>query len=171
MIEAAAPEEGTVYYTVDGSEPTINSNKYTEPIPMPLGRTNFKFITVSEQGVSSEVTSRSYDLEPETDVTVSKAVDNVMESLYNRKVLSDMLGHSYEIQGKYVFIPRNTIVEIEGFGYYYVLDEYEESGNGNRTKTDRLYAVEVYTGAPNRLTYDENGKMGLISLREIPGGD
>ena len=104
-------------------------------------------------------------------MTVSKAVDNVMESLYNRKVLSDMLGHSYEIQGKYVFIPRNTIVEIEGFGYYYVLDEYEESGNGNRTKTDRLYAVEVYTGAPNRLTYDENGKMGLISLREIPGGD
>ena len=111
MIQVSAPKEGTVYYTADGSEPTINSNKYTEPIPMPLGRTNFKFITVSEEGVSSEVTSRSYDLEPETDVTVSKAVYNVMEALYNRKVLSDMQGHSHEIQGKYVFIPRNTIVQ------------------------------------------------------------
>ena len=166
MIEVGASNEDTVYYTADGSQPTINSIKYTEPIPMPLGRTNFKFVAVSKEGVSSEVVSRSYDLEPETDVTASKAGYNVMQALRDRNVLSDMQGHSYEIQGKYVFVPRNTIVEIEGLGYYYVLDEYEEGGNGSRTKTDRLYAVEIYTGWPNRLTYDENGKMGLISLRD-----
>lgn len=163
-IEAEKTENGEVYYTTDGSEPTIDSARYTEPIPMPLGRTNFKFIEVSEEGVSSEVTSRSYDLELETDVTVNMAVHNVMQALLDRRVLNDMQGHSHEIEGKYVFVPRNTIVEIEGLGYYYVLDEYEESVNGNRTKTERLYAVEVYTGAPNRLTYDANGKMGLISL-------
>ncbi len=81
------------------------------------------------------------------------------------------INFSLQLEGKYVFVPRNTIVQIEGLGYYYVLDEYEESGNGNRTRTERLYAVEVYTGVPNRLTYDENGKMGLISLGEISTGD
>lgn len=167
MIEVEEPQEGdVVYYTTDGSSPTIDSIRYTGPIPMPLGRTNFKFIVVSEEGVSSEITSRSYDLELETDVTLNKAVYNVMQALIDRKVLYDMQGHSQEIEGKYVFVPRNTIVEIEGLGYYYVLDEYEESGNGSQTPTERLYAVEVYTGAPNRLTYGTNGEMGLISLRD-----
>lgn len=164
MIEVEKPEGCEVFYTTDGSAPTIDSIRYTEPIPMPLGRTNYKFIAISEEGVSSEVTSRSYDFELETEVTVNKAVHNVMQALLDRKILYDMQGHSIETEGKYVFVPRNTIVEIEGLGYYYVLDEYEESASGNRTKTERLYAVEVYTGAPNRLTYDENGKMGLIPL-------
>ena len=50
-------------------------------------------------------------------------------------------------------------------GYYYILNEYIDDEKGNRTKTERLYAVEVYSGAPNRLIYDENGQMGLISLQ------
>lgn len=55
-------------------------------------------------------------------------------------------------------------MEIPNLGYYYKLNEYVEDEYGNRTQTERLYAVEVYTGSPNRLTYDENGEMGLIAL-------
>lgn len=163
MIEVTVPENGTVHYTMDGSNPTKDSPKYTGPISMPLGRSNFKFITVSEEGVSSEIVSRSFDFTLETDVTVGRAVNNVTQALFDRKVLSDLQGHSHEIMGKYVF-KYNTIVEIPDMGYYYVLDEYIEAENGEQSKTDRLYAVEVYTGAPNRLIYDENGQMGLIPL-------
>lgn len=164
MIEVVPPDTGSVYYTTDGSNPTEDSLKYTEPVPMPLGRSNFKFVTISEEGVSSEIVSRSFDFALETDVTVSKAIGNVIQALYERKVLSDLQGHSHEIKGKYVF-KYNTIVEISDLGYYYVLEEYIEADDGIQTKTDRLYAVEVYTGAPNRLIYDENGEMGLISLQ------
>lgn len=164
MIEAVLPETGTVYYTMDGSNPTKDSLKYTEAIPMPLGRSNFKFVTISEEGVSSEIVSRSFEFTLDTDVTVSKAISNVVQALFERRVLSDLQGHSHEIEGKYVF-QYNTIVEIPDLGYYYVLDEYIEKGDGTQTKTERLYAVEVYTGAPNRLIYDENGEMGLISLQ------
>ncbi len=163
MIEVIVPENGTVHYTMDGSNPTKDSPKYTEAISMPLGRSNFKFITISEEGVSSEIVSRSFDFTLETEVTVGRAVNNVIQALFDRKVLSDLQGHSPEIMEKYVF-KYNTIVEIPDMGYYYVLDEYIETGNGEQTKTDRLYAVEVYTGAPNRLIYDENGQMGLIPL-------
>ena len=164
MIEVIPPETGTVYYTMDGSNPTEDSLKYTGPVPMPLGRSNFKFVTISEEGVSSEIISRSYEFAFETDVSIDKAISNVVQALFDRKVLYDLQGHSHEINGKYVF-QYNTIVEIPNLGYYYMLDEYVEGDNGIRTKTDRLYAVEVYTGAPNRLIYDENGEMGLISLR------
>ena len=63
-------------------------------------------------------------------------------------------------------IREHNIVEIPDLGYYYILDEFVEDGSGTRTKTGRLYAVEVYTGAPNRLIYHENGEMGLISLTD-----
>ena len=163
MIEVQAPEDCTVYYTTDRSAPSADSLRYTEPIFMPLGRTNYKFIAISEQGVSSEVVSRSYRFELETEVTIDKAIRNVVQALFNRRVLSDLYGHSTEIQGKYVF-EYDTIVEIPNLGYYYKLNEYVEDEYGNRTQTERLYAVEVYTGSPNRLTYDENGEMGLIAL-------
>lgn len=164
LIEVLVPPEGTVYYTMDGTDPGKDSPKYTEPIQMPLGRTNFKFITISEEGVPSEIISRSFNFALETDVTVNQAVENVMQALLARKVLSDLQGHAHGIQGKYVF-NYVTIVEIPNLGYYYVLDECIEDENGNREMTDRLYAVEVYQGAPNRLVYDENGQMGLISLQ------
>lgn len=165
MIEAEASEGCTIYYTTDGQTPTKDSLQYTAPIFMPLGRTNYKFIAVSEEGVSSEVISRSYSFALETEITIDKAIRNVIQALFDRRVLLDLYGHSTEIQGKYVFA-YDTIVEIPNLGYYYVLNEYIEDEIGNRTKTERLYAVEVYTGTPNRLIYDENGEMGLISLAE-----
>ena len=163
MIEVTRPENGTVYYTTDGSNPTSDSLIYTGPIQMPLGKSNFKFVTISEEGVASEIVSRSFDFDLKTEVSVQQAIVNVISALYNRGVLKDLQGHSFEIAGRYIF-EYDTIVEIPDLGYYYVLKEFEETASGNKIPTERLYAVEVYTGAPNRLTYDENGQMGLIPL-------
>ncbi len=162
-IEVIVPEGGTVYYTTNGATPDAYSQQYTGPIAMPLGRTNFKFAAISEEGVSSEIVNRSYSLTLDTDITVTRAVNIIVDALYRRRVLSDLQGHSYGIEGKYVF-EYDSIVEIPNLGYYYILNEYVEDNSGNQTKTELLYAVEVNTGAPNRLIYDENGKMGLIPL-------
>lgn len=162
-IEVLLSTEGNIYYTTDGSEPTEDSLRYTQPIDMPLGQTNFKFVVISREGVASEVVNRTYEFKPDTDITLQKAIGNVVSALFERRVLSDLQGHSPEIKGKYVFA-YDSVVEIPNLGYYYVLDEYIEGENGIRTKTERLYAVELYTGAPNRLIYDENGNMGLIAL-------
>lgn len=164
MIEVEIPETGTVYYTTDGSEPNTDSLQYTEPIFMPLGRSNFKFAVISEEGVSSETVSRSYEFQMDTDITTDMAVENVMRALMKRNVLTDMQGHTQGAAGRYIF-QYDTIVKIDE-SYYYILNEYYEEPNGGRSKTELLYAVEVYTGSPNRLIYDENGEMGLIPLSD-----
>lgn len=164
MIEVVIPENGTVYYTTDRSEPDIDSAQYVEPIEMPLGRSNYKFVIISEEGVRSEVTSRSYEFAMDTDVTTSMAISNVVNALIRRNVLTDAQGHAPGVDGRYIF-KYNTIVQINE-NYYYVFNEYYADTNGTEIKEERLYAVDVYTGSPNRLIYDEQGQMGLISLSD-----
>lgn len=163
-IEVTSVEEGKIYYTTDGSKPTENSLLYTQPIDMPLGRTNYRFAVISEDQVMSEVVYRSYDLELDTQVTVNTAIENVKRALMEQHVLKDMQGYSFEIEGRYVY-EYETLVEIPDLGYYYKLNEYVLA-NGVRTPTGRLYAVEVYSGVPNRLVYYENGQMGIIPLNK-----
>lgn len=163
-IEVTSADEGKIYYTTDGSNPTENSLLYTQPIDMPLGRTNYRFVVISEDQVMSEVVYRSYDLELDTQVTVNAAIESVKRALMEQHVLKDMQGNSFEIEGTYVY-EYETLVEIPDLGYYYKLNEYIQD-NGVRTPTGRLYAVEVYSGVPNRLVYYENGQMGIIPLNK-----
>ena len=165
-IEVLSQSGGTIYYTTNGAIPTEdNGTIYVNPIEMPLGRTNFRFVVISEEGVQSEVVSRSYDLELQTQVSVGKATENIKRALLEQHILTDMLGNSPEIEGKYGY-KYESLVEIPNMGYYYKLSEFVQSESGVRTSTGRLYAVEVYTGVPNRLVYDENGQMGLIPLNK-----
>lgn len=165
LIEVTTEEEGNIYYTTDGSEPNENSLLYTEAIDMPLGRTNYRFAVISEEGVMSEVVYRSYDFELQTQVTVKAAIDRVKKALMDQHILKDMQGNSFEIEGRYVY-EYETLVEIPNLGYYYKLSESIVDSAGNQTRTGRLYAVEVYSGTPNRLVYDENGQMGIIPLNK-----
>ena len=165
-IEVTAPSGGTIYYTTNGAIPTEdNSTVYNQPIEMPVGRTNFRFVVISEEGAQSEVVSRSYDLELQTQVTTGKAIENVKRALLEQHILSDMQGNSPEIEGKYGY-QYESLVEIPNMGYYYKLSEFVQNESGAKTSTGRLYAVEVYTGVSNRLVYDENGQMGLIPLNK-----
>jgi len=164
VIEVNSVDGGTIYYTTDGSEPNENSLVYTEPIDMPLGRSNFKFVVISDENIASEVVSRSYEFALESDITVDVAVNAVKKALIERNVLKDMEGTSKIEEGKYIFT-YDGLVEIEK-NYYYVLSEFFNDSFGNNKKTGLLYAVHAYDGTPNRLIYDENGQMGLISLKE-----
>lgn len=163
-IEVEPTYQGEIYYTTDGSAPNENSVVYKEPVEMPLGRSNFKFVVISQAGVSSEIVSRSYEFALNTDITIEKASQAVIHALLMRGVVKDSFGNAKTEEGKYIF-RYDTIVEFEK-NYYYVLEEFLEDTNGNQKKTGLLYAVEVYTGSPNRLIYDEQGQMGLISLSE-----
>lgn len=59
-IEVKVPEGYDAYYTMDGSDPTTASKKYTGPIDMPKGETLFKAVLVTKSGRVSGITTRNY---------------------------------------------------------------------------------------------------------------
>lgn len=162
QIEIDIPVRCSIYYTTDRSDPDENSLQYTGPISIPLGKSNYKFIVISEEGVKSEITSRSYDFAIDGSISVTTAQKAVVHALIAQQILTDSAGHAFGETGVHSF-PYETVVQIEDT-YYYVFSEYVTDTAGNAHKEERLYAVNVYTGTPNRLIYDEAGQMGLISL-------
>ena len=52
-----------IRYTMDGSDPTINSTKYTEPIQIPEDETIIKAIAVNEDGIPSMIVTKTYVVE------------------------------------------------------------------------------------------------------------
>lgn len=64
-ISIVVPDGYTAYYTLDGSDPTEESEEYTGPIDMPEGSTIFKAVLVNGKGRLSGVTTRNYELTTE----------------------------------------------------------------------------------------------------------
>lgn len=62
QIVIQVPDGYTAYYTMDKSQPTEKSQKYTGPIDMPQGTTIFKAVLVNGKGRLSGVTTRNYEL-------------------------------------------------------------------------------------------------------------
>lgn len=62
-IEVKVPEGYDAYYTMDGSDPTTASTKYTGPVSMPEGDILFKAILVNASGRTSGITTRNYVLD------------------------------------------------------------------------------------------------------------
>ncbi|MEE1196177.1 MAG: chitobiase/beta-hexosaminidase C-terminal domain-containing protein [Lachnospiraceae bacterium] len=59
-------EEGTVYYTTDGTIPDQQSQVYSGPFALPEGRTTVRAVAYNEKGIASNVISCSYTLTLET---------------------------------------------------------------------------------------------------------
>ena len=60
QIEVKVPDGYTAYYTLDGTDPTSASKKYTAPIDMPEGETLFKVVLINAKGRASGITTRNY---------------------------------------------------------------------------------------------------------------
>lgn len=62
-IKLSSAGKGNIYYTLDGSEPTVGKEKYSSPIFLEAGEYTIKAIFVNEFGVQSEITQRTFIVE------------------------------------------------------------------------------------------------------------
>ncbi len=151
-----------IYYTTDGKDPDEeNGILYTEPFKAPVGNTNMCFVAISEDGVASEIVRRSYDFELKANMTGEEAALYLLNDLYVKGKIADRIGTSLDGKGIYSY-EYNSLVEISGSGYYYILVEFYTEGNSNKAMTGFMYAVDPYTGAAYYFLNDESGKMSLL---------
>jgi hypothetical protein len=61
-VTLTASEAATIYYTLDGADPTTTSTKYTQPINIST-TTTLKFMAIDTAGNQSTISSESYILE------------------------------------------------------------------------------------------------------------
>ena len=153
---AVEPAEGCkTFYTTDESEPTADSVPYTGPIPMPLGKTLFKFVNISSEGIASEVTTRTFTLRLRGAIPTETAVTNLVNRLVEIKYLDDVTGRNPRQSGvlSYQF---SSVLRV-GEEDYYTINEYYDDGTGLLSRTDKVFLVQVYNGTAAQLGYDEAG--------------
>ena len=140
LIKVADTRAGTVYYTTDGTDPTVDSKEYEPPIPMPLGKSEFRFAIISDSGEASDTVSAEYNLNI-SGIDKEYAAGLVQLTLMTKG--HDVTGH--EFSAKYGYS--------QGSRSYYIIEEYE---GGKRLNT--VYAVDAQTGEVYTIT--RNGDKG-----------
>lgn len=163
MIAVEQIEGCRVYYTTDESDPTADSVPYTGPIPMPLGRTLFKFVNISEEGVSSEITTRTYTLRLRNAIPTTQAVSNLVTRLVEIGYLEDEAGHNKRQSGTYSY-RFSSVLRIGEGDDYYTINEHYDDGTGILSRTDKVFLVNIRTGEAAQLGYDENGEFMAVIL-------
>ena len=152
-----------IYYTTDGSDPSVESNLYISPITMPLGNSHYRFVAVDADGNLSEIVDREYHLSYSTLVSVDQARASIIQVLVKLDILLDAQGKMRGEEGYYDYVYDKDI-EIEGSGVYYVFVERHVFNDGTTKDTGLLYAVNTHDGKVNRLGYDSSGKYTLITI-------
>lgn len=68
-ITLATKKGSKIYYTIDGTDPTVFSTEYTEKIKVSKGTTTLKFIAVNEYGFTSDIVTEEYIINYEAPAT------------------------------------------------------------------------------------------------------
>lgn len=162
MIAVETAEGCKTFYTTDESEPTADSVPYTGPIPMPLGKTLFKFVNISSEGIASEVTTRTFTLRLRGAIPTQTAVTNLVNKLVETGYLDDVTGENPRQTGvlSYQF---SSVLKV-GEEDYYTINEYYDDGTGLLSRTDKVFLVQAYTGAAAQLGYDDAGEFMAVML-------
>ena len=153
MIDIIKRPGVTVYYTTDNTVPSDRSLLYSEPIPMKEGTSNYHFIAIDESGVSSEITSRSYQLTIEAALTAGDSIYRLRHRLIEQDRILDMEGHIPDRKGNYIYV-YDSLRVIKGKNMYTIFEYYTEDGK-QRNKTGKIYAIDVSNGYVYRVIDDD----------------
>lgn len=74
----SANEDGDIYYTLNGSDPTTSSLKYTDPIVLNEGVTSVKYMAIDQAGNKSKIFEQTYDIDLDSTIAISpkSSIDN-----------------------------------------------------------------------------------------------
>lgn len=151
-----------IYYTTDGSTPNAQSAEYTGRLPMPLGKSVYKFIRIAD-GKSSEVVERTYKLKLDTNVTPQDAAEAVVAYELSSGKIYDEIGHFDHTEAAYLYeyLYPFGIVDV---GDFYMIAEVLKDVEGNLARTGNYFAVDIYNKKVYKLLIDEGQNYTLIDV-------
>ena len=164
LIEAYHDNNTKVYYTVDGSVPDKNSSRYTDPLEMPYGISNFSFISIDDSGLCSEVVNRTYQLGVESNFTPELAIQVLKNNLWASGKLLNVEGNVPNKLGINQYRVQ-TLYKTEEAVYYIVYEEYMDT-LGKVHDTNNIYAIDVNTADLYKALKLDEGKYHLRPFGE-----
>ncbi|MDR2545903.1 MAG: chitobiase/beta-hexosaminidase C-terminal domain-containing protein [Lachnospiraceae bacterium] len=162
-VAVVAIEGSEVFFTSDGTVPTVASRRYTAPFMIPLGQTEFNFIAFSEVGGASEVVTRVFEYRLISDITPEMAAENVLEAHIRNGKIADISGKATNEEG-YFSYNTDALIGIEGKGPFFMVYEYYQSGDEEPQRTGHIFAADAITGAAAHLVHNEHGVLDAIML-------
>ncbi len=160
-IKAKAGEGLEIYYTADGSNPTLESKRYEGEIPMPLGKSTFSFVAADGNGNLSEPVSVSYDLQMIAAFSPADGINYLLANLVNTGKLLDVEGHAPDGSGIYKYECNSCC--ISGSRIYYMITESLES-DGEPKETGNIYALDFATLELYKAGRDADGNFTFEML-------
>lgn len=152
-------EECTVYYTTDGKDPTMDSNIYSAPFPMPLGHSEFRFMLVDEEGNESDVVTRVYDCNPAANYTTDQANIILKQNLIARGEILDIDGRMNETEDRKQYVCDSAMTSDDAV--YYIIYEYIQGASGTMIRSGNVYAFSVTDGRIFRAAISGSGNLSL----------
>ncbi|MCR5719710.1 MAG: chitobiase/beta-hexosaminidase C-terminal domain-containing protein [Lachnospiraceae bacterium] len=154
----------SVYYTTDNTEPDENSQKYINPISIPVGDSQFSFIAIrDEDHKKSQIVKVFYSFKMNSNISVEDAQGIVIEYEKNVGHIKDYQGHFDSTEASYVYI-CDEIVNIAGISDFFIVSEIYLDGTGGSVKTGKAFAVDCYDTRIYEAISDSKGAYSLKDL-------
>lgn len=155
LIEVDVPDGAKAYYTTDGTDPTPESNEYTEPIIMPRGTSKFKFIVYDSFGLPTAITTESYNLKIPRSLSINDAIKVVEAKLVNDEIMDEEYNTIY---GTMKVAYEKTV--IIGKDEFYIILATEYSSDDSIIGVI-IYGVNSYDSSIRTDIIDANGEYVL----------
>lgn len=164
MIEVDIQPYTRVFYTTDGTVPTMDSTEYLSPLPMPIGRSRLTFVAYSTENVPGPYTEVEFNLNVDTPLDVQGIVTYLLNYDYRIGRAVDNNGFIAGNSQRYTYGANQAIVFNDRI--YYIYTESLIDAAGNRTRTATLFLVDTVDGSIWTAAKDENNVISIGS--QIP---
>lgn len=154
LIEVDVQPYTRVFYTTDGTMPTMDSLEYKSPLPMPIGSSRITFVAYSTENIPGETTEVGYYLNVNTPLDVSGMANNLVLYAFRSGKAVDANGYIAGNSQRYIYSATQAIVLEDNI--YYIYAECLVDTYGTITKTGTVLLVDTVNGSVWTATKDEN---------------